>query len=128
MARVFVSHRGSDAAEAEQLADELRKAGHQVRLDVWDVNVGDSIIKYMNDGTAGANALVLCLSDNTSDAPWMDREWMSSLHRQLQGEAIRIYPVLLTGGSLPPIIADLQYADLTTDFQKGLDALLKALS
>jgi TIR domain len=43
MARVFVSHRGSDATEAEQLADELRKAGHQVRLDVWAVNVGDSI-------------------------------------------------------------------------------------
>jgi hypothetical protein len=44
MANVFISHRGDDTGEAERLADEIRRVGHQVWLDVWDIRVGDGAV------------------------------------------------------------------------------------
>lgn len=43
MANVFISHRSVDNKPAEQLADELRTAGHNVWIDVWKLDLGDSI-------------------------------------------------------------------------------------
>ena len=36
MANLFVSHRGTDTAEADRLAKELLTCGHKVWLDAWD--------------------------------------------------------------------------------------------
>jgi TIR domain len=57
MANVFISHRGSDTdtAEAQRLALALRDAGHHVWLDVWEVGLGDSIIRKMNEGLESAS-------------------------------------------------------------------------
>lgn len=128
MANVFVSHRGSDSREAEQLAQEIRAAGHQVWLDEWEVDVGDSIIEKMNEGLEGMIYLVLCYSSAGVTSPWMSREWMSTLARQLNGHGVKILPIRLTGGDPPAILADIKYADLVRDWSSGVTALLKAIS
>jgi hypothetical protein len=128
MARVFVSHRGSDTPEAERLAVELKSAGHVVFLDAWDLGVGNSIIGWMNESLGEASAVVLCLSKDTSEGRWWDREWMSSLNRQMNREGIRIYPVRLTGSHCPPILADIKVADCVADFDRGVRDLLRALA
>ena len=58
---------------------------------------------------------------------WMGREWMSSLARQLNGYGIKILPVRLSGGEPPPILADIKFADLTKNWQVGIDELLRAM-
>ena len=126
MANVFISHRTSDASQAESLSVALRKAGHRVWLDVWEIAVGDSIIAQMNSGLTGATYLVLCCGSSGIMSPWMSREWMSALARQLQGYGIKILPVRLAGGSIPAILADLKYADLSKDWTSGLAELLRA--
>jgi hypothetical protein len=127
MANVFISHRGADAALAERLATELRdKGGHQVWLDIWNINIGDSIVGRINEGLAGEIALVLCLSSDGS-SPWMDAEWMSTLARQLNGEKVKLLPARLSGGTLPPILADRKYGDLVKEWDRGISSLLKAL-
>ncbi|MBW4455264.1 MAG: toll/interleukin-1 receptor domain-containing protein [Nostoc indistinguendum CM1-VF10] len=50
MANVFISHRKSDAQQAEQLANELRDAGHKVWFDEWKIDVGDSIVERVDQG------------------------------------------------------------------------------
>ena len=127
MANVFISHRGSDTIEAERLANEIRHAGHQVWLDVWDIRVGDSIIERMNAGMADATYLVMCYSSAGVASPWMSREWMSALARQLEGHNVRVLPVRLTGGNPPAILADIKYADLVRDWDKGVADLLAAI-
>ena len=90
MARVFVSYRITDSLEAERLGDEIRSRGHDVWLD----------------------------SDAGGTAPWMNREWMSTLARQLAGARVRLLPVRLTGGR----------HDLVVDWEKkGVDALCSSL-
>jgi hypothetical protein len=127
MANVFISHRGSDTQKAERLAVEIRNAGHQVWLDVWEINVGDSIVERINAGLEGATYLVLCYSSSGVTSPWMSREWMSALARQLNGYGVKILPVLLTGGEPPAILADVKYADLVTDWTQGVSELLQAM-
>jgi hypothetical protein len=127
MANVFISHRGDDLEEAEQLAEEIEDAGHQVWLDEWNINVGDSLVEEMNEGLEGAAYLVMCYSSSGVTSPWMGREWMAALSRQLNGCNIKILPVLLTGGGPPAILADIKYADLVTDWDKGVADLLRAV-
>ncbi|MGW2938079.1 toll/interleukin-1 receptor domain-containing protein [Streptomyces sp. NPDC001156] len=127
MASVFISHPGADAVVATQLAGELRRRGHDVWLDSWKIDIGDSIVDRINEGLSTASHLILCYSGSDDAAPWMNREWMATLARQLNGASVRLIPVRLTGGYPPAILADIQYADLVEDWQAGVNALNYAL-
>lgn len=127
MAKVFISHRKADDVEAERLSTELQNAGHQVWLDEWVINVGDSIVGRMNEGLEEAAYVVLCYSSSGVTSPWISQEWMASLARQLNGCNIKILPVRLTGGDPPAILAGTKYADLVADWAKGVRDLLRAI-
>jgi len=124
MANVFISHRGDDAQQAERLATEIRNAGHEVWLDTWKIDMGDFIIERMNEGLEGAAYLIVCYSSSGVTTPWISREWMSALARQLNGYSVKLLPVVLTGGKPPAILADVKYAHLVKDWQKGVSQLL----
>jgi hypothetical protein len=125
---VFISHRGADAELALKLAEDLRDAGFSVWLDEWEITAGDSIVERINAGLEKARYLVLCYSESGVLAPWISREWMSSLSRQLESYGIKVVPARLSGGQPPAILADIKYADLVKDWQKGLKDLLRALN
>lgn len=127
MANVFLSHRGADAALAERLAKDIERAGHKVWLDEWVIDIGDSIVQRIDEGLTGAAYLVLCYSDCGVMSPWISREWMSALHRQLEGHDVRILPAMLTGDEAPAILADVKAADLRADWDAGLARLLKSI-
>src|SRR5919199_5477392 len=119
MPNVFISHRKDDAQLAEQLATEVRDAGHEVWFDEWNINLGDSIVERIDEGLEGSNYLVLCYS-SSGMSDWVNREWMSALARQLSGHGVKVLPILLTGGKPPAILADIKYGDLTHDWSKGV--------
>ncbi|WP_306216123.1 toll/interleukin-1 receptor domain-containing protein [Actinoplanes sp. RD1] len=127
MAEVFVSYRSADAAKARTLSQALRAAGHGVWFDEWRINLGDSVVERISAGLTGTAYLVLCYSSSGIDSPWMSREWMSSLARQLDGRSIKLLPVRLTGDAVPAILADLKYADLVADWDDGVRRLLAAI-
>lgn len=127
MPKVFISHRIIDKKEAEALALALENAGHSVWIDVWAINIGDSIVKEINEGLTKSNYFVLCYSDSGIDSPWMSREWMSTLGRQLNSHDVKILPAVLTGGEPPAILADIKYVNLAADWVGGLALLLKSI-
>jgi molybdopterin-guanine dinucleotide biosynthesis protein A len=127
MSTVFVSHRTQDLVSAQALADAMREDGHEVWLDVERIGLGDSIVAAIDRGLADATHLLLCCSGAGHDSPWMSREWMSTLARQLDGHGVRVLPVLLAGGSPPAILADIKYADLSGDFRSGIAEIKAAL-
>ncbi|HZI60136.1 MAG TPA: toll/interleukin-1 receptor domain-containing protein [Pyrinomonadaceae bacterium] len=127
MANVFLSHRSGDEKLAEKLALELQRAGHVVWLDTWKIDLGDSIVEKINQGLEGAHYVVLCCSSNGVTTPWMGREWMSSLARQVNGYRVKVLPVLLTGSDMPAILADIKHADLRHNWNLGVAILLKAI-
>jgi hypothetical protein len=127
MTNVFISHRKGDDRLAEKLADEIRCAGHHVWFDEWEINVGDSIVERMNEGLEGATYVVLCYSSSGVTSPWIAREWMPTLAKQLSGHPVKILPALLTAGLPPAILADLKCADLVHDWDAGVAQLLRAI-
>jgi hypothetical protein len=126
MPNVFISHRKTDAQMAEQLATEVRDAGHEVWFDEWKIDLGDSIVERIDEGLEGSNYLVLCYS-SSGMSDWVNREWMSALARQLSGHGVKVLPILLTGGKPPAILADIKYGDLTQNWTKGVSDLLRAI-
>ncbi|MGD0223576.1 MAG: toll/interleukin-1 receptor domain-containing protein [Terriglobia bacterium] len=126
MSNVFVSHRGADIVLAEQLASEIRAAGHRVWLDKWEIGIGDEVAEKMNEGLAGATYVVVCYS-SSGLAPWMAKEIWSSLARQLNGLGVKVLPVRLSGGSPPALLTGTKYADLVRDWKAGVADLLRAI-
>jgi hypothetical protein len=128
MANVFISHRTADGVLAEKVAARIRDAGHAVWLDEWEIGIGDSIIEKMNQGLEGASYVVVCYSAAGVNSPWMSREWMGALARQLDGVGARLLPVRLSGDGPPPVIlADIKYADLVKDWDKGVADLIRVI-
>ena len=127
MAVAFISHRTCDAELAKKLAADLEARGHEARLDVLELEVGDSIIGWMGEAIGVADAVVLCYSAAGVQAPWMSREWLSALARQLNGEGIRVLPVRFPGSEPPPLLADLRYADAAEDWGRAVAELHRAL-
>ena len=126
-ATVFISHRSADSREAERLATDLKARGYTVWLDLWEIGIGDSITQKMNEGLKGSVFLVLCLSAQDVLSPWMSREWLSGLARQLNGENVKLLPVRLTGGSPPAILADIKFADAVKDYASALAELVAVI-
>ena len=126
MANCFLCHRKADAAAVERLAVELRNAGHQVWFDEWEIGVGDSIVGKIDQGLTDATYLILCYSA-AGPSDWTDREFHSSLHRQLGGQPVKVLPARISGGGPPAILADIKYADLLADWAKGVQDLLRAI-
>ena len=126
MARVFICHRGPDKPLARKLAREIEAAGHQVWLDEREIRVGDSIVGKIDDGLARADYVVLCYSSH-GDSSWTMAEWHSTLARELNGDRVKLLPVLLSGGEVPPILAGKKYADLVSDWDRGVAELLRAI-
>jgi hypothetical protein len=124
---VFICHRKADAELAEGLAEDVRRAGYRVWLDEWEIGIGDSIVERINAGLEDLKYLIVCYCEAGVLSPWMSREWMSTLTRQLEGYGIRVLPARLSGGVPPAILADIRYADLAANWEDGLKDLLKAM-
>lgn len=127
VAKVFISHRGTDAIQAERLALDMRAAGHDVWLDVWKIKPGDSIVQKISDGLETADYVAVCYSSADVGGAWYDREWESTLSRQLEGHGVKLLPVLLTGRRPPAILHGIKAADLISDWPAGVANLLRAI-
>ncbi len=125
VAKVFISHRSADLDLAKKLSAELRTRGNDVWLDDERLLPGDSIVHQVEAGLLDSGYVILCLSAE-GPSEWTDREWMSTLARRLSGVDVKLLPVLLSGGSLPPILADIKCADLTGDWDQGISLLCSA--
>lgn len=127
MSRVFISYRKTDQLLAEALAKELHDVGHKVWFDEWEIGAGDSIVSKINEGLDDASYLIMCYSDAGVNSPWMSREWMAILAKQLDERNVKIIPVRLSGGDAPTILRDIKYVDLVKDWAKGVIQVLRAL-
>ena len=127
MAKVFVSYRSEDVDAARQLAVAVQARGHEVWFDEWEIKIGDSIIGKIDSGTEAIDFLILCYSGAGVHSPWMGREWMSTLARQLKGANVKILPVRFPGAEPPALLTDIKYIDLSVDWTSGIDQLCAAL-
>lgn len=127
MPSAFISYSSRDAEFVERLVNDLNKSGKQVWWDHWEIKVGDSITKKINEGINRNDYLILILSPNSVKSSWVEKELSAGLMRELQTRNVVTLPVLVADCDIPPLIADKRYADFRTSYERGLADLLLAI-
>ncbi len=127
MALVFISHRAADIAAAERLGRAISAVGHAVYLDRWEIRIGDVVPMFMNSTLAEANYLVLGHSTLGIHAPWIGQEFLPALAVELNTRGIGLIPAVLSGTEGPTRLGGQPCTDLTTDWDRGVAAILHRL-
>ena len=83
MKHIFISHTGADRTIADQLASDLRDAGHETKVDTQELKLGDNSIQYMNEAIADADTVVILYSKHSKAAKWQKLEIDGALWNQV---------------------------------------------
>lgn len=118
--KVFISYSQEDQGMARRIATAIKQAGIEVWIDLEKMEWGASFIAKMNEGLSMASYVILLLSPAANASRWVQREWMSTLADQ----GTVLLPVLIADTVIPPILQDLLFVDLRTDFDKGLQKII----
>jgi hypothetical protein len=126
---VFVSHAGPDTNWADWVAWHLREAGHQVELDAWHWQVGESFITRMRQAMEIPGIVFVAL--------WSEAYFEQGRYTAMEWDAIlaasretrrRVVPLRVTPVRPPDLEGSLLYADLfDIDPATALARLLSAV-
>ena len=125
---IFISYSHVDKAKVDLLAAHMVKKNASVWVDTWELNVGDSIIQHVQDAITESDALLVILSKASVASEWCNKEITSGLLRELEEKRVVVLPVLLEDCDIPLFLRDKMYADLRTDFDDGLNAIMNAVA
>ena len=107
--KVFISHAGKDADVATTLAQHLKNAGHDAKVDTIDLTLGDNTIKYMNEGIANAAAVIILFSKHTPTADWQKLEIDAAVWNEVAQDGGTCIVVSLDDTPLPPVLGQKKY-------------------
>ena len=119
---IFFSYSRDDSEFVLNLANNLREAGANVWLDQLDIKAGSRWDKSIEDALDEANTLLVILSKTSVESTNVLDEVSFALD-----ESKTVVPVLMEECNIPFRLRRLQFADFTTDFQRGIDTLIEAL-
>ncbi len=126
--KIFISYSHQDKTHAALIAEQLKKAGHEVWYDSWSLKLGDNLLKKISEGIESADALILIISRNSSKSKWVMHEFSAIAFNDLSEQKRRIIPVLIDKGSVPSYLSRYLYIDLSTDMELGIRKLVESLA
>ncbi len=115
MSSVFLSHTSADKPFVRRLADDLRDAGVRVWLDEAEIQVGDSLLRKIEDGISSMEYLAVVLSPRSVSSEWVQRELEAAMNEEIGGKKVKVLPLLMEKCDLPPFLRGKLYADFTTE-------------
>ncbi len=124
---LFLCHASEDKAFVDDLANYLDNLDIRLWYDKREIKVGDSIVARVNDGLEAASHLVIVLSKAGVEKPWVTRELSAALMKQLGDRSVSVLPVLRDDCRIPPLLADIRYADCRVDPQAGFAEVVMAV-
>lgn len=128
MAKIFISHSSKDKSTAKKITIDLMKFGHDVWLDEWEINVGDCILTGIEGGIASADYVAIILTPHSISSNWVEKEWKTKYWDEIDKGDIHVLPLLLKDCQIPILLKSKKYADFRTDYESGLNELLKTLN
>jgi hypothetical protein len=124
---VFLCHSSGDKGRVRMVHDDLKNLSVSCWLDENKIKVGDSIVSKINEGLGSSKTMIAFLSKSSVQSIWAKKEWQSFLSRQLSGNELKILPALLDDCEVPPILADIKYADFREGYYDGFKKIYQAL-
>lgn len=101
--KVFVSHASEDKERfVTGFATRLRReAGVDAWVDQWEIYPGDSLVtKIFDEGLKDAQAVIVVVSDNSVNKPWVREELDASVVKKVGG-LTKLIPVVIDDCEVP---------------------------
>jgi hypothetical protein len=100
--QVFISYARKDKERfVLEFARRLRAHGVDAWIDVWEMLPGDSLVdKVFEEGIKNARAMIIVLSKNSVNRPWVREELNYAFLKRLGGK-LRTTPVVIDECEIP---------------------------
>jgi hypothetical protein len=126
--KVFLSHCTKDRELAYRIANDLKDNGIAVWFDEWEIFVGDSIIKKVQEGLNSCDFLSILFTKNSTESDWVGIEWQSILNKEITSRDIIVLPIKGDDCELPLILGDKLFADFSKDYKSGMNRLIESIN
>lgn len=127
---IFLSHTSADKPFVRTLKGELESRGvKEVWLDEAEIQIGDSLIKKIEQGLARTKYIGIVLSPRSIKSAWVDRELQVAINREIDSGEVVVLPLIYEECELPAFLKGKLYADFTTPaaYTESIDKLLRRL-
>lgn len=126
----FISHASEDKERfVTPFYEKLRANGVDAWIDNWEIKIGDSLIqKIFNDGIGKAESVIIILSSNSVEKPWVKEEIDASFVRKVEDQ-IRLIPIILDNCAVPDCLRHLKYVRIKNliDYEGEFSEILSTL-
>jgi hypothetical protein len=127
MKSIFLCHSSKDKLFVESLAENLQGLGIKVWYDKWEIKVGESISRKINDGIGNNEYLGIVLSPDSVASEWVWAEFSAAWFKQMTTKKIIVLPILYRECEIPVLLKDRKYADFRKNFDQGFEDLATTL-
>lgn len=129
--KVFISHASEDKNRfVIDFASRLRAHGIDAWLDRWEMLPGDSLVdKLFEEGLHNATAVVIVLSTNSVDKPWVREELNAAFVKHVD-RGTKLIPIVLDDCRVPECLASTLWeriADLSA-YEENFERIVAAIT
>ena len=128
--KVFLSHASEDKDRfVLNFAEKLRANGVDAWVDKWEMYPGDSLIdKIFEEGIKNADAVIIVLSKNSVQKPWVIEEINASMVKKIN-EKSKLIPVVIDDCDIPECLKSTVYERVANinDFDDELERILYSI-
>ena len=128
LTRLFLSHAGQDWQFAQKLAQDLRALGSHITVDVDDLGVGEDVMRFMNEGIANADFILILHSKHSAGADNQIAEMDAALWHEMNQKGGTCIVVRLDDSDLPPLLGSRIYVDVDPESEESYARLLDNLA
>ncbi|MGG2019686.1 toll/interleukin-1 receptor domain-containing protein [Pseudomonas sp. S8] len=128
--KVFVSHASEDKDRfVLNFAKQLRANGVDAWLDKWEMLPGDSLItKIFEEGIKGAQAVIVVLSKNSVEKPWVKHELDAACVKRINNGS-KLIPVVIDDCEVPEVLKATLWEKIydTDSYQPSLERIVASI-
>jgi hypothetical protein len=125
---IFISYSQKDSHFVDALARNLAYRRHNIWMDRWELNVGDSLIEKIQHALTASSAILIVLSNHSVGSQWCKKELNAGLMRELDEKKALLMPCVIDDCEIPLFLREKLYADFRADPDKALSDVDRALS
>jgi len=124
---IFISYNHNDKDFVTGLARNLVYARHNVWIDTWELNAGDSLLDRIQEAIGESDAILVVLSEHSINSAWCQRELNAGLMRELEERRVVLIPCIVGDCDIPLFLRDKLYVDFRSDKGQAFELLDRSL-
>ncbi len=127
--KVFISHASEDKQRfVLDFAKTLRRQGIDAWVDTWEMLPGDSLVDKVFKGIEQAEAVVIVLSTNSVNKPWIREELNAGFLRRIK-DKIKLIPVIIDNCEIPECLQTTVHEEIKdlNNYNNEMDRIVMAI-